>query len=42
MRQLLKHWRSKGHIVLFYLDDGIEGPIPLIKPKRSVELFAMM
>ena len=29
MRQLLKHCRSKGYIVLFYLDDGIEEPIPL-------------
>ena len=42
MRQLLKHQRSKGYSVLFYLDDGVGEPIPLIKPKRSVELFAMM
>ena len=33
MRQLLKHWRSKGYIVLFYHDDGIGGAYSLDQAK---------
>jgi len=33
MRHLLKHWRSKGIIVLFYHDDGIGGAYSLDQAK---------
>ena len=33
MRQLLKHWRSKRYIGLFYLDDGIDWAYSLDQAK---------